>query len=200
MLEGERAHRPLPPSTRPAAYGVPERPKGMTAQARRAWDAYIEQLAPLGFLRPVDAFALQRLCEDVALLHELQAGMRQVAAERDRPERERRKRLKAIQEELKQLAGVEGEGAQVQTASLQREAAQLAADRPEAPSLIALTMSHEGRRLSGTINALASRICRQEMQFGLTPVSSQRIEGAAGAGAMMPAQSQVESIEQALCG
>src|SRR3954471_11440481 len=82
LLEGNRAHRPLPaPAVRPYAPGMPERPKGMTAAARRVWDNYLEQLAPLGILRAVDGFALSRLCEDVAMLQELQSGMRKLAGE-----------------------------------------------------------------------------------------------------------------------
>lgn len=78
ILEGQRAHRPLP-AARPAsvyASGVPERPKGMSAAARRIWDGYVEQLA--GSLRLVDGFALRRLCEDVAEMQDLQAGRRKL--------------------------------------------------------------------------------------------------------------------------
>jgi phage terminase small subunit len=84
VLEGERAHRPLPAARPASAFGIPERPRGMTAAARRVWDQYVEQLGQLGTLRPVDGFALQRLCEDVAFLEELQIGMRKEAQYRKR--------------------------------------------------------------------------------------------------------------------
>ena len=164
VLEGNRAHRPLPaPSASKYQPGVPERPKGMTAAARKVWDSYIEQLAPLGILRAVDGFALRRLCEDVALLQELQAGMRKLARQ------------------MKSEAKAEG-----------REI--------RGGALIDLTMSHEGRRLSTTINALASRIKRDEMQFGLTPVASQRLEGVMLGSAMPQGASGMDPVEAALCG
>jgi Phage terminase, small subunit len=197
VLEGERAHRPLPAAGPRYAAGMPERPKGMTAAARRTWDAYLEQMASMGILRPVDAFALCRLCEDVAMLQELQAGLRKIASERERPERERRKRLRSIQDEVKSLVA---EGKLLdRLEELRAEEARLEAQRPEGPALLALTMSHEGRRLSATINTLAARICREEMQFGLTPVSSQRLEGLTG-GIIPGVTAQDGSIEAILCG
>jgi len=145
--------------------GAPARPKGMTAAARRIWDGYMEQLVPLGILRPVDGFALSRLCEDVALLQELQAGLRKLASQKRR--------------EAKQAGHTIPGGA-----------------------IIDLTMSHEGRRLTATINTLASRIKRDELQFGLTPVSSQRLENIAippipFAGNASP---EIDPVEAALCG
>jgi hypothetical protein len=138
----------------------------MTAAARRVWGSYIQQLAPLGILRAVDGFALSRLCEDVALLQELQAGQRRLASEM---------RRQAKKDGRKIPGG----------------------------ALIDLTMSHEGRRLAATINTLASRIKRDELQFGLTPVSSQRLENLA---VLLPLAGTSESapvfdpVEAALCG
>ena len=161
VLEGERAHRPLPAATSPKyGSGVPERPKGMSAAARRVWDGYIEQLGPMGVLRPVDGFALRRLCEDVTLLQELQAGQRKFA-------RGLKKKAKAEGREL--MGG----------------------------ATIDLAMSHEGRRLAATINALAGRIKRDEMQFGLTPVASQRLENIV---VSQPGTADMAAVEQALCG
>lgn len=93
VLEGERAHRPLPAPRPAAAYGIPERPKRMTAAARRVWEQYVEQLGQLGTLRPVDGFALARLCEDVAYLEELQVGMRKEAEYRKREARKEGKKF-----------------------------------------------------------------------------------------------------------
>lgn len=139
IAEGERAHRPLPASGAHRLAGMPERPRGMTAGARRIWDEYAEQLGPLGVLRPVDGFALRRLCEDVAMLQELQSGARKYA-------RQLAKEARAAKRELR------------------------------AGAMIELAMSQEGRRLASIINVLAARIKRDEMQFGLTPVASQRLE------------------------
>jgi hypothetical protein len=135
----------------------------MTAAARRVWDGYVEQLAPMGVLRPVDGFALRRLCEDVAMLQELQAGTRK-------------------------LAGVAKKQAK--------------ADGRAIPGggLIELAMTPAGRRLSASINSLASRIKRDELQFGLTPVSSQRIENITLAGARPELVGGRDPVEAALCG
>ena len=162
IVEGERAHRPLPGAGVKYQPGVPERPKGMTALARKVWDDYIEQLGPLGVLRVVDGFALRRLCEDVALLQELQMGQRKLAAQMKRDAKE---------------AGVAMPGG----------------------AMISLAMSQDGRRLATTINALASRIKRDELQFGLTPVASQRLENLS----IMPIVGTgqgMDPVEAALCG
>lgn len=159
--EGNAAHRPMPPARPHYPEGAPDRPKGMTAAARKIWDAYMEQMAPLGILRLVDVFALQRLCEDVALLLELQAGMRQIAGDR-------------------------------------KKAAKAAGESTKAP-MVVFAMTHEGRRLTATINSLASRIGRQEQQFGLTPVAAQRLEGG---GMLLPSTpgERMDPIEEQLCG
>lgn len=162
LLEGNRAHRPLPPAaTTRYAPGMPERPKGMTASARKVWDSYIEQLAPLGVLRAVDGFALRRLCEDVALLQELQAGQRKLASEHKR----------AAKAEGRKIPG---------------------------GAMLEIAMSHEGRRLAANINALAGRIKRDELQFGLTPVASQRLENLTIP--VAPQSQGISAQEAALCG
>ena len=150
--EGCAAHRPMPAA--PAARtGLPERPKGMTAGARRVWDAYSAQLAAAGILRPMDVFALRRLCEDVAALEALQKGVRQLVGEMKRTAKAQGKRL----------AG---------------------------GAMVVLTASDNGRRLAVTMSSLASRIQRQEMQFGLTPMSGQRLAGGEYAGAVVPMQAE----------
>lgn len=160
-MEGERAHRPLPPASVKYLPGMPERPKGMTVSARRVWDEYLTQLAPLGILRRVDGFALRRLCEDVALLQELQGGMRKLA----------RCNTREAKKEKRAIPG---------------------------GAMIELTMSPEGRRLSATINALASRIKRDELQFGLTPVASTRLENIVVP--IMSTAAGMDPVEAALCG
>jgi hypothetical protein len=188
ILEGERAHRPLPAPRAASAVGLPERPKRMTASARRVWDLYVEQMAQLGTLRPVDGFALQRLCEDVALLEELQLGTRKLAAQLKRDDAERAREIE------RQLAG---------TAGTNQDVGALIAERVEirlrrVSGILALAKTHEGRRITTTINAVAARIQRQELQFGLTPVSASRVEGnvVLPPGALNGADS---SIEASLC-
>ena len=164
ILEGERAHRPLPPPAVPrTAARTLERPKGMTGRARKVWALYVAQLAPMGVLRIVDSFGLQRLCEDVALLQDLQTGMRRLVSEKKRE-------------------------------------AQAAGTKLPGGALIDLAMTPEGRRLSSTINTVASRIKRDELQFGLTPVSSQRLENITVASPGLRDLDGVEPVEAALCG
>ena len=159
IAEGSLAHRPLPVPGVTHIPGMPERPRGMSAGARRVWDEYLDRLEPLGILRAVDGFALRRLCEDVALLQELQSGAAKVARQR------------------KKLA--DGEV-------------------PSGGAATDLAMSPEGRRLAATINALAIRIARAELQFGLTPVASQRLENLVVS--PMPSQMGMDAAELALCG
>ena len=62
-----------------------------------------------------------------------------------------------------------GGGGHVYISAVARPAFQnLAGRKIPAGALLELSMTHEGRRLSATINALASRIKRDELQFGLT--------------------------------
>lgn len=165
----------------------------MTAAARRVWDAYMEQMASLGILRLVDVFALQRLCEDVAQLQELQKGMRQIAAEHGREAKmlaAEARRDDAAKDLLEKIV-TEAEGTAKPKAKKQRVM--------PAP-LAVFAMTHEGRRLTATINALAGRIGRSEQQYGLTPISGQRLESAGG---MLPApgvNQPIDPIEKQLCG
>jgi hypothetical protein len=61
-------------------------------------------------------------------------------------------------------------------------------------------MSQEGRRLTATINTLASRIKRDEMQFGLTPVASQRLENILVPVSASAQGNSIDPVEAALCG
>jgi len=152
---------PAPKSTEIRTFeGVPERPRGMPAAARKIWAGYVGQLA--GSLRLVDAFALRRLCEDVALLEELQAGLRRMASD------------------LRREAKTRGE-------------------HLSGGAMIALAKTHEGRRLTTTINSLAGRIQRQELQFGLTPASAGRLGDGLGGAPLIPT-GDVDGLERALCG
>lgn len=70
------------PANEPAfAPGVPDRPAGMSAPARKVWDGLVGEMAPSGVLRLVDALALAQLCEDQAMLDELRKGLAALAAE-----------------------------------------------------------------------------------------------------------------------
>ena len=196
IFEGAAAHRPLPAPSRSYLVGIPERPKGMTAPARRIWDEYIDQIAPLGSIRLVDGFALRRLCEDVALLEELQSGMRKVAADLKREERVDKARVQAITSELAE-AIVTKDCERVQ--ALEQERAEIHDRRLSGGAMLALAKTHDGRRIVATINSLASRIARAELQFGLTPASAARLNDGSGipaGGGLM----RVPDIEDALCG
>ncbi len=137
--EGSPAHRPLPPARSQQGFGLPEPPRGMGAAAKRVWQSYVEQMAPLGTLRRVDGFALRRLCQDVAELQRLQSDKRKLV----------REMKKAAQNAGRPLSG---------------------------SALMELETSSEGRRLQATINALSSRIARQEDRFGLNPISGTRLD------------------------
>ena len=92
VREGCAAHRPLPAPRPQIPGGAPERPKGMSARARAIWDQYIDRMG-LCALRPSDAFALRRLCEDVAELEEMRKGQRQMLARMRREAREKHETL-----------------------------------------------------------------------------------------------------------
>jgi len=183
-------------------FGVPDRPSGMTAAARRVWDSYVARLAALGILREVDGFSLARLCEDVAWLQDLRGGMKRMLTERERPVRENRARLRALKMEL---ATLPDSADPAQREELTAEQVRLRAGIPTAPADVELASSHEGRRLITTMNQIAGRIARQELQFGLTPAAGARLE-AMGVGMGSPAAagavagSPADGIEQALCG
>jgi hypothetical protein len=75
QLEGNRGRRPMPANEPQYAAGLPVRPVGMSAGARKIWDDLVNEMAASGVLRTVDAMALQQLCEDQAMLNELRKGL-----------------------------------------------------------------------------------------------------------------------------
>jgi phage terminase small subunit len=80
-LNGNPSRRPLPENEPQYTTGVPERPKGMSAEARRVWNELVREMAPSGVLRLVDAGALAMLCEDTAMLETLRKGLADMAKE-----------------------------------------------------------------------------------------------------------------------
>ena len=74
VLEGVPGHRPLAnePQYQP---GIPKRPAGMSAGARKVWDTLVSEMAVSRVLRSVDALALVQLCEDQAMLDSLRRGL-----------------------------------------------------------------------------------------------------------------------------
>jgi phage terminase small subunit len=75
ILEGMAGHRPLNKNEPEYSMGVPDKPSGMSAMARKVWDGLVMEMAPSGVLRLVDALALAQLCEDQAMLDELRHGL-----------------------------------------------------------------------------------------------------------------------------
>jgi phage terminase small subunit len=87
---GNTSHRALPPGREAMAFGVPERPKGMSAAARRYWNFYSQQMLGNGTLRSIDGPCLEMICS-------LHADVRQL-------EKEKRKLIR----QRKALAAAEG--------------------------------------------------------------------------------------------
>ena len=75
VLEGCRAHRPLPENEPQYPAGVPPKPKKMSRMAQRVWAELVVEMAPANVLRSVDQRALWQLSEDEALLSEAYAGL-----------------------------------------------------------------------------------------------------------------------------
>ena len=75
VLEGCRAHRPLPVNEPQYARGIPAKPKKMSRQAQRMWKELVDEMVPANMLRNVDQRALWQLSEDEALLSEAYAGL-----------------------------------------------------------------------------------------------------------------------------
>jgi phage terminase small subunit len=80
-MNGNPSRRPLPENEPKYAPGVPDRPVGMTAGARKQWDTLVSEMAASGVLRMVDAGALAMLCEDLAMLDSLRKGLYQMVRE-----------------------------------------------------------------------------------------------------------------------
>ena len=80
VLEGVRGHRPLANEPKYET-GTPQRPSGMSADARKVWDKLVSEMAASRVLRSVDALALVQLCEDQAMLDTLRKGMAEMTRE-----------------------------------------------------------------------------------------------------------------------
>jgi hypothetical protein len=78
QYEGEAAHRPLPSARAAVRFGIPERPKGMLAAARRFWTFYVEQMLLQGTLRPIDGPCLEMICNLHADLKQLEREKRKL--------------------------------------------------------------------------------------------------------------------------
>lgn len=75
VLEGCRAHRPLPENEPQYPPGVPVKPKTMSRPAKLVWDELVREMAPANVLHSVDQRALWQLTEDEALLSEAYSGL-----------------------------------------------------------------------------------------------------------------------------
>lgn len=92
-FEGSAAHRPLPPSKPTRAFGIPERPKGLPAGARRIWDFYTEQMTLSGTLRVVDAPGLEMICLLQWDLQELERGKRRLVGQRKKKAKDEKREI-----------------------------------------------------------------------------------------------------------
>jgi hypothetical protein len=81
MLNGNPSRRPLPTNEPQFAPGIPDRPKGMSVDARKHRDGLVHEMANAGVLRRVDGGALAMLCEDLAMLDTLRKGLASQARE-----------------------------------------------------------------------------------------------------------------------
>ena len=89
VLEGCRAHRPLPENEPQYPPGIPAKPKKMSRPAQRVWEELVDEMAPANVLRSVDQRALWQLAEDEALLAEAYAGLwRMIKAVEDKAKKE----------------------------------------------------------------------------------------------------------------
>jgi phage terminase small subunit len=89
VLEGCRAHRPLPENEPQYPAGIPAKPKRMSRPAQRVWEELVVEMAPANVLRSVDQRALWQLAEDEALLSEAYAGLwRMIRAVEDKAKKE----------------------------------------------------------------------------------------------------------------
>jgi len=155
LYEGNPAHRPLPLARAPLSPLAIDRPKGMSAAARRVWD---EMVAPLGPMAYQQYFVLRDLCLDVAKAQELQRGQRQLIAEWKREAKAAGKKLVA----------------------------------PLAQHIA----TEEGGKLERAINALKRHVAKMQMQYGLTLLSSQRLEGVGGGFMPTVAGEPLDPIEE----
>lgn len=80
-FEGSAAHR-LPSARESVLAGIPEKPKGMLAAARRYWAFYTEQMLLNGTLRPIDGPCLEMVCNLHADLQQLEREKRKLIRQR----------------------------------------------------------------------------------------------------------------------
>lgn len=92
-MEGNLSRRPLPTAEPTYVAGVPNKPPGMSAAAKRVWDGLVSEMAPSGVLRRVDGYALAQLCEDQAYLDELRTGLAKMTRELQKKARKEKKSL-----------------------------------------------------------------------------------------------------------
>jgi phage terminase small subunit len=81
ILNGNPSRRPLPANEPQFAQGIPPRPAGISAGARKQWDGLVAEMADAGVVRRVDGGALAMLCEDLAMLDTLRKGLAAQARE-----------------------------------------------------------------------------------------------------------------------
>ncbi|MGI8746316.1 MAG: P27 family phage terminase small subunit [Bryobacteraceae bacterium] len=93
ILNGNPSRRPLPVNEPQFAPGIPDRPKGMSADARKRWDALVAEIANAGVLRRVDGGALGMLCEDLAMLDTLRQGLAAQAREITKKAKEKKQQI-----------------------------------------------------------------------------------------------------------
>ena len=93
ILNGNPSRRPLPANEPQYAPGVPDRPKGMSADARKQWNRLVGEMANSGVLRRVDGGALGMLCEDLAMLDTLRQGLAAQAREITKKAKEKKQQI-----------------------------------------------------------------------------------------------------------
>ena len=93
ILNGNPSRRPLPTNEPQFAPGVPDRPTGMSASARKQWDGLVGEMANSGVLRRVDGGALSMLCEDLAMLDTLRKGLAAQAREITHKAKEKKQQI-----------------------------------------------------------------------------------------------------------
>jgi phage terminase small subunit len=92
-LNGNPSRRPFPTNEPQFAPGVPDRPKRMSAEAKKIWDDLIAEMTNSGVLRRVDGGALATLCEDLAMLDTLRQGLAAQASEINRKAKEKKQQI-----------------------------------------------------------------------------------------------------------
>lgn len=152
IANGNPSKRPLNADEPKYLAGVPERPAGMSAAARKWWDFYVDQMRPTNVLRIVDGPLLADLCEEKAELEEMRRGLRAKMAEMAREWKADALKWNAEHPEEKRSTAVPG-GARTYFAG-----------------------TTQGQRVSAHMRALKFSVDRQMREFGLTPSSNSRVQ------------------------